>query len=219
MGLKKIAILLLFLTIVFLAIPGCIGWGPSPPPIHTPEPCTDQCGTARFYVTAIESTEGVTSIMVTISCLRLFRYQEGQWSVESQQDTDITNNTYTFDLLQINDTELLLGSSQQYDGYYTKVYFSVDKAEVTLSDGRQLEAKLPILQGMPPFAFDNIIRDFSARGLFRIIMGETTGLVMHFDTDKSVSVSADDEIVVFHPVIELEIRPADFIYEVPQDNG
>jgi hypothetical protein len=218
MGFRKITILLLFLTIVFLIIPGCIGWGPSPPPIYTPEPCNDLCGTARFYVTATESTEGVTSIMVTISYIRLFRYQEGQWSVKSRKYTDITNNTYTFDLLQINDTELLLGSSQQRDGYYTEVVFSVDKAEVTLSDGRQLETKLPVLPGLPPFGRDTIMRDFSARCLFRIITGETTELVIHFDADKSVRFSQDGG-VLFKPVTELEIRPADFIYEVPQDSS
>jgi len=170
------------------------------------------------YVTDAPPRHEVTSIMVTVSEVRIHKAvaeqeqerqhvqssgdNQTQEQEQQQQQTqqaggewltiNLSDNATTFDLLTIKGIEQFLGASRAEAGKYTQIRLVVDKVEVTLGDKKPQEAKLPS-------------KELKIVHPFKVVGGETTAIILDFDADKMVTVTGAGKIMV-KPVIKLSIR-------------
>ena len=132
--------------------------------------------------------DGVTKILLTVSQIDVH---------ESRSDGDtgwqtIVAGPVEFDLVQITGIEEVLGDKELDPGRYGQVRLTVDKAEVTLQDGKVVDAKVPSGR-------------LKVVGGFTLEEGESTILTLDFDAAKSV-VLAGPRNVLIKPVIKLLVR-------------
>jgi heat shock protein HslJ len=183
-------------------------------PAQTPPPAPQ--GTINVYVTDAPPREKVTSIMVTVSEIKVHRAEaeqemeqeqsgggnQTQEQEQEQQQTqqgegewisiDLSDNATTFDLLEIQGTEMFVGTREVEEGKYTQVRLVVDKVQVKLGDGDLQDAIVPSREL-------KIVRPFD------VVAGEDTALVLDFEADKMVTVTGADKIIV-KPVVKLTVR-------------
>lgn len=172
-------------------------------------------GTISVYVTDAPPREEVTSIMVTISEIQVHRAvaeqereqhisagDQTQEQAQEQQQTqlgegewitiDLSDNATTFDLLEIKGIEQYVGTREVEEGKYTQVRLVVDKVQVKLGDGDLQDATVPSNELKIVHPFD-------------VLGAETTALVLDFDTDRMVTVTGANKVIV-KPVIKLTVR-------------
>lgn len=203
----------LFLITVILSVLALIA-GACAQPVPTPTPAPTPGGTLKVYVTDAPPREEVTSIMVTVSEIQVHKAvaeqekdqqqsgTENQTQEQEQQQTQLgegewltiklSDNTITFDLLEIKGVERFVGTSEVEEGKYTQVRLVIDKVQVKLGSGDLQDATLPSNELKIVHPFD-------------IVGGETTALVLDFEADKMVTVTGANKIIV-KPVIKLTVR-------------
>jgi hypothetical protein len=194
---SKLYLLVACLSILALLVTACA----QPVPPEKPE----GDGTIIIYVTDAPPDEEVTSIMVTLSEVQVYKASTEQES-QSQDDEgewitiDIIGNA-TFDLLQIKGIEQFLGSAELEATEYTQVRLVVDAIQVKVGSGELTDAALPS-------------RELKIAQPFNVIAGETTALVLDFEADEMLNLSrtieaptlADTEKVTVTPVVKLIVR-------------
>jgi len=174
-----------------------------------PAPTAAATGTVEVRVTDAPRSDNVTSIMVTVSEVKIHKataeqkqeQPEGSGNQTQQQNEEqggewisieITG-TNPFDLLQIKGIEEVLGTENVTGGKYTQIRMTVDKVEVSLGENEPEEATLP--SGELKF-----VRPFD------VVEGQTTILLIDFDAEKSVTVAGAGKVIV-KPVVRLAITP------------
>ena len=173
---------------------------PSPSPTPTPSPITmptpAPLGTVVVYVTDAPPRDEVKSILVTASQIEIHKAlaeQEQTQEGEGEWITlDISDNTTTFDLLQIKGIEEFFATGQVEAGKYTQIRLTIDKVEVALGDKAPQEATLPSRQL-------KLVRPFE------VVPSENTVIVLDFEADKMVTVTGAGKIIV-KPVVKLMVR-------------
>jgi len=193
---------------------------PAPSPIPTPTPFPATSGTLQVYVTDAPPREHVTSIMVTVSEVKVHKAsteqerereqeqsgsgnqtQEQERERERQQtqqgegewiSIDLSDNATTFDLLKIKGVEQSLGASVVEAGKYTQVRLVVNKIEVALGGEELKPATVPS-------------NELKIVHPFKVVAGEITAMVIDFDADKMVTVTGSGKIMV-KPVVKLTVR-------------
>ena len=194
---SKLYLLVACLSILALLVTACA----QPVPPEKPE----GDGTIIIYVTDAPPDEEVTSIMVTLSEVQVYKASTEQES-QSQDDEgewitiDIIGNA-TFDLLQIKGIEQFLGSAELEATEYTQVRLVVDAIQVKVGSGELTDAALPS-------------RELKIAQPFNVIAGETTALVLDFEADEMLPLSrtleaptlAGAEKVTVTPVVKLIVR-------------
>jgi len=182
----------------------------------TPPPAPEVNGTINVYVTDAPPREEVTSIMVTVTEVKVHRAvaeqeqekeqsNSGDQAQEQEQEQQLTqqgegewisinlgDNATTFDLLEIRGVEQFLGTSEVTAGKYTQVRLVVDTIRVALGDGELEDAIVPSKEL-------KLVRPFD------VVAGETTALVLDFDADRMVIVTGAGKILV-KPVIKLSVK-------------
>jgi len=203
----------LFLITVILSVLALIA-GACAQPVPTPTPTPTPGGTLKVYVTDAPPREEVTSIMVTVSEIQVHKAVAEQEKDQQQSGTDdqtqeqeqqqtqlgegewltieLSDNTITFDLLEIKGVERFVGTSEVEEGKYTQVRLVIDKVQVELGSGGLQDATLPSNELKIVHPFD-------------VIEGETTALVIDFEADKMVTVTGANKIIV-KPVVKLTVR-------------
>ncbi|MFC1951808.1 DUF4382 domain-containing protein [Chloroflexota bacterium] len=186
----------------------------TPTPSPTPDPPPSLSGTLQVYVTDAPPREQVTSIMVTVSEVKVHIAQAEQEKEQEQEQSDSDNQTQeqeqeqngegkwitidlsddatTFDLLEIKGIEQYLGANEVTAGKYTQVRLVVDTIQVALGDGDLQDASVPSKEL-------KIVRPFN------VVAGETTALILDFEADKMVTVTGSGKIIV-KPVVKLSIK-------------
>ena len=191
---------------------------PAPTPAPVPSPVPAPSGTLKLYVTDAPPDKEVTSIMVTVSEVRIHKaVAEQEKELEQQQSgsgnqtqeqeleeqqtqqggggwisIDLNDNATTFDLLEIRGIEQSLGASEITAGKYTQVRLVVDTIQVALGGGKLQDATVPSKELKLVHPFD-------------VVAGETTGMVIDFEADKMVTVTGAGKIIV-KPVVKLTVR-------------
>jgi len=189
---------------------------PTPVPVPTPSPAPALSGTVQVYVTDAPPRDEVTSIMVTVSEVKIHKAAAEQEQEQEQSDSgnqtqeqeeeqqqtqqgegewitiDLSENATTFDLLEIIGIEQYLGASEITAGKCTQIRLVVDTIQVALGDGELQDATVPSKEL-------KIVRPFD------VIAGETTALVLDFEADKMVTVTRAGKIIV-KPVVKLTIK-------------
>jgi cytoskeletal protein RodZ len=188
----------------------------------TQTPTSALSGNLKVYVTDAPPQKQVTSIMVTVSEVKVhlavpvqsqqpeetasdnqtssdnITSSDNQSSQEEQNSEgkwitiELSDNATTFDLLKIQGIEQFLGASNITAGKYTQVRLVIEKIQVALGDGELKDARVP----------SNELKIVSP---FEVIAGETTALVLDFEADKMVTVTGNDEIIV-KPVVKLTVK-------------
>ena len=182
---SKLYLLITFLSILALLVTACV----QPVPPEKPE----GDGTIIIYVTDAPPDEEVTSIMVTLSEVQVYKAsaeqeQHSQDEADEWITIDISGNA-TFDLLQIKGIEQFLGSGELVATEYTQVRLVIDTIQVKVGSGELTEAALPSkeLKIVQPF---NIIAD------------ETTELVLDFEADEMLTLTRAPEAPTVAPEAE-----------------
>jgi hypothetical protein len=194
---SKLYLLVACLSILALLVTACA----QPVPPEKPE----GDGTIIIYVTDAPPEEDVSSIMVTLSEVQVYKAsteqepqsqdEEGEWIT-----IDISGNA-TFDLLQIKGIEQFLGSGELEATKYTQVRLVIDTIQVKVGSGELTDAALPS-------------RELKIVQPFNVIAGETTALVLDFEADKMLTLSraleaptlAGTEKITVTPVVNLIVR-------------
>ena len=162
----------------------------APPATSTPAPAAtlpERKATLEVRVTDAPP-EGVTKILLIVSQIDV--HQSG-----SDDDTGwqtIVAGPVEFDLVQITGIEEVLGDKELDSGRYGQVRLNVDKAEVTLQDGKVVNAKVPSGR-------------LKVVGGFTLEDGENTILTLDFDAARSVVVAGPRNVLI-KPVIKPLVR-------------
>jgi hypothetical protein len=179
------------------------------------QPASALSGGLKLYVTDAPTREQVTSIMVTVSEVKVHiasanqspepeesvsdnqTFSDNQTSEEEDSQGTwttiaLSENATTFDLLKVKGIEQFLGASNITAGKYTQVRLVIAKAQVALGGGELKDARVPSNEL-------KIVRPFD------VIAGETTALVLDFDADKMVTITGNDEIII-KPVVKLTVK-------------
>ena len=134
--------------------------------------------------------EGVSKIEITVGSVEVNR-AEGPSPVGWET---VISEPQTFDLVQLEGIEALLGSSQLEPGRINQIRLEIVEATITLN-GEDLTATVP-----------------SGRlrlvGSFELSADETTVVTLDFDADKSVVLRGNMNPLI-RPVVKLLVRSAD----------
>jgi len=172
---------LVLLAIVFVTgafLSACGGPAPAPAPAPSPvpspkpapAPAPTATGTAEVRATDAPPA-GVTKIMVTVNNVQVHNATDpdDKWIT-------LVDKEQTFDLVAIQNAEILLGKKDIPAGKYTQIRFDVAKCMVTFRD-KDINADLPSdkLKVVQPW---------------EIKAGQKTILTLDFDAERFVKVSA-----------------------------
>ena len=158
---------------------------PSPAPQPSPAPATEQ-GTIEIRVTD-PPPPGVSSANVTLTKLEVH-----QVSDNGSGWITIIEDEVTFDLFEIIDQAMTLGSENVTPGKYTQIRAEVTGVEGLTKAGEPYKATVP--SGKLKF-----VRPFNVEA------GKTTVLTLDFDGDKSLIMTGKGKFL-FKPVVKLLIE-------------
>ena len=159
---------------------------PSPSPTPTAEPVA-RTGTIEVQITDPPPPD-VEQYLVTLSSVEVNKAKTGAGSPW----ITIANGPITFDLVELDGVEELLGSAVADPGTYRVIRLHVDGVKLKIVDVAELvDAKLP--SGKIQFARS-----------FEVEAGETTQLLLDFEGDKSLVVTGAGDYI-FKPVIKLTV--------------
>lgn len=162
---------------------------PAPSPA-TPLPSVTATGILEVRVTDAPAEYEVSAIYVTIANLEVHRSgEEVDWTM-------IIEESKTFELLELEGVEEILGAQEIEVGHYTQIRMDVESVKATIDD----EDKDVFL----PSGKLKIV----VVGSFEIEAEKTTILTLDFDADKSLVFTGSDKII-FKPVIKLIITEED----------
>lgn len=149
-------------------------------------------GTIWVLVTDAPSEYEITSIMVTISELKVLKAGEG----EGEWKTLAVTGANPFELIGLEGVESLLVMEEIAAGRYTDIYLTIDKYGVVMGD----------------ISLDIIVSDpFKFPRSFEVVSGETVILIFDFDVNKTVAVDAEGKITG-------EVKPIDNItLSIPEE--
>ena len=140
---------------------------PKPTSTPTPIPTSEGPGTLKIRVTD-QPPDGVTSIIVTVSSIEVNVSSEGG---DSGWRT-IIEEPRSFDLVELEGVEEILGSATLEPGRYKQIRLEVAEAVITIF-GNVRRADVPS-------------QKLRIVGGFDVTSGETTVLTLDFDAEKSV---------------------------------
>jgi len=158
---------------------------PEPAPTPTPTPAVER-GTIEIRVTD-PPPPGVASADVTLTKLEVH-----QVSDNGSGWITIIEDEVTFDLFEIIDQAMTLGSEDVTAGKYTQIRAEVTGVEGKTTDNVSYTAEVP--SGTLKF-----VRPFNVEA------GMTTVLTLDFDGDKSLVMTGKDKFL-FKPVVKLLIE-------------
>jgi len=188
-----VTVLLLLFVAGCIPTPAEITPAPAPEPTPTPEPAptptptpTVERGTIEIRVTD-PPPPGVSSANVTLTKLEVHQVSDN----ESGWIT-IIEDEVTFDLFEIIDQAMVLGSEDVTAGKYTQIRAEVTGVEGLTKAGDPYKAEVP--SGALKF-----VRPFNVEA------GMTTILTLDFDGDKSLVMTGKDKFL-FKPVVKLLIE-------------
>lgn len=162
---------------------------PAPSPA-TPLPSVTATGILEVRVTDAPAEYEVSAIYVTIANLEVHRSgEEADWTM-------IIEKSKTFELLELEGVEEILGAQEIEVGHYTQIRMDVESVKATI-DGKDKDVFLP--SGKLKIV---------VVGSFEIEAEKTTILTLDFDADKSLVFTGSDKII-FKPVIKLIITEED----------
>lgn len=162
---------------------------PAPSPA-TPLPSVTATGILEVRVTDAPAEYEVSAIYVTIANLEVHRSgEEADWTM-------IIEESKTFELLELEGVEEILGAQEIEVGHYTQIRMDVESVKATI-DGKDKDVFLP--SGKLKIV---------VVGSFEIEAEKTTILTLDFDADKSLVFLGSGE-VNFKPVIKLIITEED----------
>jgi len=191
--------------------------GAAPPATEAPDAGLPVTGIIEVRVTDAPPREQVTSILVTVSNVRIHKAvaeqereqehqgsdnvtQEQEQEREQQQERQGEgawlslngDEAKSFDLIEIKGLEEILTVGKVAVGRYTQIRMTIETVEVTIGDGEPREATVPSgeLRFTRPF---DVMED------------DTTVLLFDFDADRMVTVSGSGKVTV-KPVVTLAIR-------------
>jgi hypothetical protein len=198
-GSKMRVILSGFIAIMLLAGLGIAAAGCVPLP-------ETKTGTVEVRVTDIPDGEDtadtttqfeISSAIATVSEVKVYQTMAAQRSLKQEEDTEqgewISLNiteVNPFNLLKLAGKEKVLASAEVEIGYYSQVSMTIDRLDVTISDGEER-----VIRFDKPFEFT---------GTFSVIAGETTTIILDFDIDKSVVI--EDEKAVINPIAKITMN-------------
>ena len=190
---KRLVTLAMVLLLVLVAgcIPAPAEITPAPTPAPEPTPTVEQ-GTIEIRVTD-PPPPGVTSANVTLTKLEVHQasdanidnVSEGKWIT-------IIEDKVTFNLFEIIDQAMTLGSANVTPGKYTQIRAEVTGVEGLTKAGKPYKATVP--SGKLKF-----VRPFNVED------GMTTVLTLDFDGDKSLVMTGKDKFL-FKPVVRLKVE-------------
>ena len=154
---------------------------PTPTPTPEPEP---EIGTVEVRATDAPA-DGVSKIMVSVSSIEVHRAGADDTTWQT-----VVTETKTFDLVEIEGAEILLGTEEIAAGTYTQIRLNVDEVTVTL-DGEEVEATLPGEKL-------KVVRNWEVKA------DDVTVLTLDFDANSFVVVTGQGRVQV-KPVIKLEV--------------
>jgi hypothetical protein len=152
-----------------------------PAPAPAPEPET---GTIQVRATDAPA-KGVTKILVSVSGIEVHQADADDFTWQT-----LVGESNTFDLVEIEGAEVLLGTEEIQAGTYTQIRLDVDKVLVTL-DGEEVEARLP-------GGKLKVVRSWEVKP------DDVTVLTLDFDAGSFVIVTGQGDVQV-KPVIKLEV--------------
>jgi hypothetical protein len=189
----------------------------APPATEAPDAGLPVTGIIEVRVTDAPPRQQVTSIVVTVSSVRIHKAvaeqereqehqdsdnvaQEHEWEREQQQEQQGQGAwvsldggaAKSFDLIKIKGLEEVLTVGEVELGRYTQIRMTIETVEVTIGDGEPQTATVPSgeLRFTRPF---DVMED------------ETTVLILDFDADRMVTLSGSGKVTV-KPVVRLAIR-------------
>ena len=190
--------------------------GAAPPATDAPDAGLPVTGIIEVRVTDAPPRQQVTSIVVTVSSVRIHKAvaeqereqehqgsdnvtQEQEWEREQQQEQQGQgawlslngDEARSFDLIEIKGLEDVLTVGEVEVGRYTQIRMKIETVEVNIG-GELREATIPSgeLRFTRPF---DVMED------------ETTVLLLDFDADRMVTVSGSGKVIV-KPVVRLAIQ-------------
>ena len=102
---------------------------------------TDTRDGGEFYGTLVlkitdAPIEGLAELNVTISGIEVHKADSGEWIMFSEDEQ-------TFDLMQLQGVQDILGEKQLETGQYTQIRLSVVSADIELEDGTTASVDVP----------------------------------------------------------------------------
>jgi hypothetical protein len=160
-------------------------------------------GTIWVLVTDAPPEYEMTSIMVTVSGIKVLKAGEGGPGGEGEWKTLAVTGANPFELIGLEGVESLLVMEEIAAGHYTDIHLTIDKYDVVLG----------------ATSLDIVVSDpFEFTRSFEVVSGETVILVFDFDIDKTVAVDAEGKITV-KPIDNITLSiPEDglrYIYPLP----
>jgi hypothetical protein len=160
-------------------------------------------GTIWVLVTDAPPEYEMTSIMVTVSGIKVLKAGESGPGGEGEWKTLAVIGANPFELIGLEGVESLLVMEEIAAGHYTDIHLTIDKYDVVLG----------------ATSLDIVVSDpFEFTRSFEVVSGETVILVFDFDIDKTVAVDAEGKITV-KPIDNITLSiPEDglrYIYPLP----
>jgi len=212
----------LMLTLLFGMITSGCAPKPSPPPTSLINPNIAlheeskhiNPGTVQLYLSATDVPKGVTSVVMSITDFYLRKRQYTDPSQTSPEYLAISQQSFTYDLIQISGKEQFMGTSEASYGNYTGVGYTIEKVRVALEDGQLQDVGFSVPgqatahPSRPPVVTPPGFSDWSVEFIerpFEVKQGETIILVIRINIKESVKFK-EEKVSFFYTVDGLEVR-------------
>ena len=155
--------------------------------VQTEEEVSDT--TTQFEISSIIAN--VSEIKICQAIVEQGTKQEQEVTVEQGEWINLNiTGANPFDLLKLTGLERVLALSEVETGYYNQINMTIDRLDVTISDGSEM-----IVIPDKPFEFI---------ALFGVAADETTTVIFDFDIDKSVVIEEDKAII--NPIAKINMN-------------
>ena len=167
---------------------------PAPPtvtPPVTPPPTLVSTGVLEIRVTDAPAKREVSAINVSLANIEVHKAGEDGWTM-------VIEEPKTFELLELEGMEEVLGGKKLEAGHYTQIRMSIEPVTANI-DGElePVEVKLPGGKLKAVVSFD-------------INADKTTVITLDFDADKSLVFTGEGK-VIFKPVVKFVVTHEDEI--------
>lgn len=146
----------------------------------------DGTGTLVLQITDAPGDLNITSAIVTLSSVEVHLGAGGNNSTQGWYT--VVEEQQTFDLIEIEDVKVLLGTTELETGIYTQIRLHVDEAMATIN-GTQYNLTVPS---------DNI----KLVNAFWINESQTTTLTLDFEVNESIHRTGNNKYI-FQPTIRV----------------
>jgi len=158
----------------------------APDPTPAGDTTSDETGTGSLQVRVTDAPGDATAVLVTVSSV-----QVNVQDAEDDSDSWITvvEGPVTFDLVELDGVEAVLGESDLAVGKYGQIRLEVGEVELRIPGGTFITARVPS-------------GTLKLVGGFEIKAGAVTGVTIDFDLDRSL-VEQGNGGFLFKPVVKL----------------